>query len=46
MLSPSFIQKLTHNMATNNIKPFATDSSANIYTDAELAGMSELQTGF
>lgn len=33
-------------MATNNIKPFATDSSANVYTDAELAGMSELQTGF
>ena len=33
-------------MATNNIKPFATDSSANVYTDVELAGMSELQTGF
>ena len=33
-------------MATNNIKPFATDSGANVYTDVELAGMSELQTGF
>ena len=33
-------------MATNNIKPFATSSSANILTDSELAGRSELETGF
>lgn len=33
-------------MATNNIKPFATSSSANILKDEELATRSELQTGF
>lgn len=33
-------------MATNNIKPFATDSGANVYSDNELASMTELQTGF
>lgn len=33
-------------MATNNIKPFATSSSANILNDEELATRSELQTGF
>ena len=33
-------------MATNNIKPFATSSSANILNDTELASRSELQTGF
>ena len=33
-------------MATNNIKPFATDSSANVLTDTVLASRSELQTGF
>lgn len=33
-------------MATNNIKPFATAVDANVYTDTELASMSELQTGF
>ena len=33
-------------MATNNIKPFATDSSANVLTDTALASRSELQTGF
>lgn len=33
-------------MATNNIKPFATSSSANVLSDSELAGRSELQTGF
>ena len=33
-------------MATNNIKPFATESDANVYSDNELASMSELQTGF
>ena len=33
-------------MATNNIRPFATDSGANVYSDNELASMSELQTGF
>lgn len=33
-------------MATNNIKPFATSSSANVLNDTELASRSELQTGF
>lgn len=33
-------------MATNYIKPFATDSSANVLTDTTLATRSELQTGF
>jgi hypothetical protein len=33
-------------MATNNIKPFATESGANVYSDNELASMTELQTGF
>lgn len=33
-------------MATNNIKPFATISSANILKDEELATRSELLTGF
>ena len=33
-------------MATNNIKPFATSSSANVLNDTELATRSELQTGF
>lgn len=33
-------------MATNNIKPFATSSSANILKDEELATRSELLTGF
>lgn len=33
-------------MATNNIKPFATDSGANVLTDTALASRSELQTGF
>lgn len=33
-------------MATNNTKPFATSSSANVLNDTELASRSELQTGF
>lgn len=33
-------------MATNNIKPFATSSSANVLNDTELVSRSELQTGF
>lgn len=33
-------------MATNNIKAFATSSSANVLNDTELASRSELQTGF
>lgn len=33
-------------MATNNIKPFATSTSANILNDSDLASRSELETGF
>ena len=33
-------------MATNKIKPFATDPSANILTDSALGERAELQTGF
>ena len=33
-------------MATNKIKPFATDPSANVLTDSALGERAELQTGF